>query len=136
MSYDKPRINLMDSGIDILMKMSGGNPGALRVCMDILQRNSGIDPDDAMGGIGPLLSLDVHDIYESQIWILYKDVCGENLESMLAFMRAVQLGYATESELKNAVRNESIQSDRLNELIAAVRKHLPHFGISQEAQAA
>lgn len=85
------RIEGIDTMFDVVRKMSGGNPGALTVCMDILEQGETIDPDGAMGGLGVLLSLDTLGVYEHRIWMFYKDVCSEDLPTMLAVDRACQL---------------------------------------------
>lgn len=103
MSYDNPRITLKDSMMEIMIKMSGGNPGALRVLLQIVKQSPKIDPQGAMEGLGPLLGLDTENIYEERIWMLYKDVCGLDMVKMLACLRASQLGLITSSQLSEAV---------------------------------
>ncbi len=46
------RITLTDTPIDIMKKLSEGNPGALSVLMQLLKDDGKIDPQDIMGGIG------------------------------------------------------------------------------------
>lgn len=133
MSYDNPRIDLSDTSMSMLMKMSVGNSGALTVLMETMKKGASIDPDCAFGDIGAILALDTHDIYGSDIWILYKDVCGSNLVSMLGLLRAVQLGFATEFELKHAITRYQIAPDRLAELLAKVKERLPKFGAESVA---
>jgi hypothetical protein len=136
MSYDKPRIKLEDTTLDILTKMSDGNPGALNVMMQLLKEGRAIDPDDFMGGLGVILSLDTHDIYGSHIWILFKDVSGSDLVTMCALLRAVQLGYLSESELVNAISNHKMEPARIQEMVQKVKDRLPKFGRIEHAQAA
>ena len=65
------KIKLGDSLLDVMMKMSEKNPGALRVLMEIIQSKYGLQR---------VLDLDDMGIYGSQIWVGYKDHCGSNLE--------------------------------------------------------
>ena len=81
----KTKLDLKDSMQEMLFKMSEGNPGALTVLLVILEKGEQIDPDGAMRGIGPILSLDSLGCYGSKIWMLYKDVCGQNLVKTLPF---------------------------------------------------
>jgi len=66
-------INLSDSTQDTLVKMSEGNPGAISVLMQLLQRD---DPAALM----TLLSLDDMNMRGPQIWVGYKDHCGSDIE--------------------------------------------------------
>jgi hypothetical protein len=127
MSYDNPRIQLTDSTMDVLMKMSDGNPGALHVLVDVLQGSNAIDPQDVLGGLGAILSLDTYDVYGSEIYILYKYVCKQIFVNFLAFLRAVQLGITSKSELHSAIKKESIDPSRMDELLAAVKDQLSEF---------
>ena len=70
------RLDLKDTAQDVVAKLSEGNPGAMSVCMEIITQGKTIDPDDFMGGMSALLSLDSHGIYGTYIYLLHNDVCG------------------------------------------------------------
>lgn len=125
----KTRIELHDTTLSMIMKMSGGNPGAVNVLAQILKEGATIDPDDFMGGLGTVLSLDTHGIYEEKIWMLYKDICGESIVNTIGVLRAVQLGYMRESELTTALAQNyaKLPDGRLEEVLAQVRERLPAF---------
>lgn len=113
---ENPRISLEMNMIDTVLAITGGNPGALRICVDVLDRTSEIDPKNTLRGFGLLILLDTYGIYESDIWLLYKDVCGESLSKMIACLRAVHLGGlggCTEAALKHAIqhRGEGLDLD-------------------------
>lgn len=127
MSYDNPRIQMHHTMMDIIIAMSDGNPGAVSVLSRIVRDNPKIDPDDFMGGVGPVLGLDTADIYGPDIWRLYKDVCEQNLIYMLALLRATQLGIVTESSVKRAIAR-GIYEDPLEGVLARVQARLPQFG--------
>ena len=127
------RINLMDSGKDVLIKMAGGNPGALTVLMGMLKDGGQIDPDGFMGGMGAILSLDTHKIYEERIWMFYKDVCGGNLTDMLGVLRAVQLGFLAEATLNKAINGH--YGIDVEALMVQVRERLPRFKKAEKVQA-
>lgn len=128
MSYLEPRIELTDTVFDIIGKMSEGNPGAVTVMLDLFGQATKIDPDSALNGLGPWLALDTLDIYGSRIWMFYKDVCNEHIGTMIGLMRAVQLGYLTETTLTRAVDGvQPLTADYIEQLIGQVRDFLPAF---------
>lgn len=73
-------INLSDSTKDVVMKMAEGNPGAISVLTQLLNSD---DPAALM----LLLDLDDMNIRGSQIWVGYKDHCGEDLEKFTQAIR-------------------------------------------------
>ena len=95
--------DLSDTPSDIIAKLADGNPGAARVMADMFVQTPEIDPQNMLGGRGSVLFLDMLGIYGSRIWMLYKDVCGQDMKKMLAALRAVQMGLRTRSELLSAV---------------------------------
>lgn len=123
----KGKIQLEDNLLSMASKMSEGNPGALFVIMEIITHGSEIDPDcGPLGPIAPVLDLDMLEIYGPRIWMLYKDVCGENLRTMCAVLRAWQLGFTTERAIKSAVDNYGEGID-VSALVAQVEDRLPNF---------
>ncbi|KKM06858.1 hypothetical protein LCGC14_1739770, partial [marine sediment metagenome] len=102
---NKTRLELSDSTTDAIVKMSEGNPGALSVCMQLLTKIAEIDPDLTMGGLSTLLLLDTLGIYGSEIWMLYKDVCGEDIADTITILRGYQLGFIDENKLRHAINN-------------------------------
>ena len=123
------RITGNDTTESMLKKMSEGNPGGLRVCMDILTHTPKFDPTNAIGGIGPILLLDTLGIYGSRIWMLYKDVCGERLPYCLATIRGFQLGIVSKADLNYAIDN---YGDGINveEIAAKVCERIPEFNLT------
>jgi hypothetical protein len=129
----KERIQLTDSTLDILIKMSDGNPGALTVLMRMLKEGGAIDPQSFAGGLGAILSMDSHGIHGSRVWMLYKDVCKESSESTLAVLRACQLGQLSESTMLTAIDTYG-QGVDVAAIVASVKERLPQFG-AKEADA-
>lgn len=121
------RIQLEDDMTATLIKMAEGNPGAATVLMGIIKDCEKIDPDSAFGGLGVILSLDTYGIYGPRIWMLYKDVCEQDLIKTLAVLRGVQLGLLDEAILSNAIDNRGAGLD-VNDILDLVRKELPEFG--------
>ena len=123
------RIKLHMTMPDMFYAMSEGNPGALMVCMQMFKDGEAIDPHSFAGGLSPILSMDTHRIYGADIWMLYKDVCGEDLTKTLAVLRAVQLGIISEGDLRGAIANRDHALDP-DQLLAAVQERLPRFGVA------
>ena len=131
MTTTTQRIGLYDDIQTIMVKMCEGNPDAASVIIEIIKRNKDIDPDDAMGGFGPLLSLDMAGIYGPSIWVLYKDTCGQDLIKMLAVLRGYQLGFITQEQLnvaadRNGARGQNVVD--VEATLTKVKQELPDFG--------
>jgi hypothetical protein len=121
------KIKLTDNLADIFFKLSEGNPGALNVLVTIV-KDEDIDPDDFLGPLGTLLSFDTHQIYGSNIWILYKDICGESIVKTVAVLRACQLGFIAEEVIHQAINiHSAIGILDPDNLYQQVKKRLPRF---------
>lgn len=105
------RLELTDTGVDMLMKMAEGNPGAISAMTTILEKHDTIDPQAALGGIGAIMSLDDYEIYGTNIYILYSDKCGRDIRKMLMIMRATQLGFLSPNKLKEMANDQRRQVD-------------------------
>ncbi len=125
MSYENPRVQLNDSIVDVVTKMAGGNPGAATVLVQMLKESPKIDPQSAFGGLGAILSLDTENIYEERIWMLYKDMCGQDMVKTLACLRASQLGFITNSQLNQAI--DGVIGLDVDGLLVKVKKRLKEF---------
>ena len=113
--------------LQIIQVMCGGNPGAIRVCVDVLKMGNAIDPQ-SWNEIAPILDLDTLGIYKDRIWVLYKYVCNENLGMMLAVLRAWQMGQLA-GMTKEAIHNAIYQRGGidLEAVVTAVKEQLPDF---------
>ena len=105
------RLSLMDSGIDIISKMSEGNPGSIQAIIEILKEHDAIDPQAFMGGVGAIMMLDTWEIYGTDIYVLWADKCRRDTRKMLMLMRATQLGLYPQSDL------QALASDQTSELL-------------------
>jgi len=94
------KIELNDSGMDIMIKMSDGNPGAIQALMELMSNNSKIDPESAFGEYAAILFLDNEEIYGSDIYILWNDKCNRDIRLLIMLLRATQLGIFSSSKLK------------------------------------
>lgn len=105
------RIDLMDTGMSAVMKMVDGNPGAMMALIEMMEKYPSIDPQSAFGPLTPVLSLDTHGIYGSEIYILFSDKCGRDVRKMALLLRAVQLGFRSSSWLKALARDQCHQNN-------------------------
>jgi hypothetical protein len=119
------RITLKMSTMDLLMELSEGNPGALTAMLTLMNDAPMIDPQAWAGELQPLLSLDAHAIYGSQIWVLYKDVCGQSSLNVLTLLRAVQLGLTPATTLQRLGRLNVIDFELL---LSQVQAKVKDFG--------
>ena len=122
----KERIGMEDTLMSATLKLSEGNPGAATVLVKSLQEGPKIDPDDFAGPFGVMLGLDTMGIYGPRIWMLFKDVCGQDMTKMVACLRGVQLGLMNEAKLDHAIdhRGEGLDVDTI---MIDVCKTLPRF---------
>jgi hypothetical protein len=121
------RIQLSDTVQDVIYTLSEGLPGAIRVLVETLQRAESIDPDNLLGSIGVFCFLDEYGIYGSRLWMLYKDVCGEDLVKTIAMIRACQLGIIGLDELNMAIDGQRNLDASM--VLAQVQEQLPAFGV-------
>ncbi len=119
------RIQLTDTTQDVVVKLSDGNPGCMNVCVKILRDSAKIDPQSA-GPLFTLLTFDTLGIYGSRVWMLYKDVCKENLTDTLGVMRGFQLGIITAPQLNHAIDNYGDGLD-VKDVVTQVRERLSEF---------
>ncbi len=92
------RLTLTDSGMDMIMKMSEGNPGAATALMEIFKPND-IDPQSALGPLGPISHFDNLGIYGSHVYILWSDICGRDVHKLILLTRSYQLGLISQQRL-------------------------------------
>ena len=125
------RINLNDDLQSAIIKMADGNPGALTVLMRLLQPEANeIDPDNLMGGLGNILSLDSIGIYGTDIYVLMNDICENNMVKFITVLRSHQLGLIGADELRNACGRQDRSGKKMINILALhekVKSQLPKF---------
>ena len=125
------RLDLKDSAMEMVGKLSNGNPGAATALFEMLTLGAKVDPDSFAAGFTGLLNLDSFGIYGTDIYVLYSDICERNVTKTLAVLRAVQLGLFDREILKNACSRQDYSGKALvpvDELLAMVQNELPNFG--------
>lgn len=94
--------------IEVVQIMSEGNPGAIRVMVEILRKLL------AEKGIALILALDDMNIRGTQIWIGYKDHCHENVDE---FIRIVSGSMQTRRPLINTINAEGLRGNHAEEAV-------------------
>lgn len=122
------RVELTDSTLRIMAKMAEGNPGAATVLVRLLKEGNAIDQQALIGngGVAAILTLDSCEIYGSRIWLLYKDVCKEDLVKTMAVLRAFQCGITRIEEINIAIDNRGQGLD-VEAILVAVKAELKGF---------
>lgn len=122
------RLKLEQSLPEAVLAMSEGYPGAMTVLMNSIEKSPSIDPDAAMlGGFSFLMNLDTFGIYGSDIWILYKDICRENLSHAIGLVRAVQCGCVSKNDLLEAIKAERGHRLDVQSALVKLKETLPNF---------
>jgi hypothetical protein len=88
---------------DMVLKMCDGNPGCIRVLMDLAKYTPEIDKASALGGFGPITMFDEWGIYGSKVWVFFKDLCEQKLWKVIGLTRAVQCGFTSREKLVSAI---------------------------------
>lgn len=127
------KLTLEMNGMDIIVQMSDGNPGAASVCMELVAVNQHIDPNSALGSFGTIMFLDELGIYGSDIWSLYKYVCYEKVGTMIAIVRAVQLGFLAKADLIAKIKDPMSDPLNVDDLVEKVIGKLDKFNITYGA---
>ena len=100
----KNKLRLDMTGRESIMLMSDGSPGALNVLLELAKYNAEVDPDSVLGSMSTMCGMDESGIYGSDIWVLYKDLCGGNAVMLMALFRGVQLGLIRKENILHDMR--------------------------------
>lgn len=126
------KITLADNAMSAVIKMCEGNPGAMTALMEVVKYGEQVDPNDFMGGLEKILALDTLEIYGTDIYVLWNDICDRNTSKMIAVLRANQLGFISGQILKDACHRQD-RSGRdiipVEELYSKVIERLPDFDL-------
>jgi hypothetical protein len=126
------RITLCDNAKSAVIKMCEGNPGAITALMEILKCAKQVDPDDFMGGLGKILALDTLEIYGTNIYVLWNDICDRNTSKMIAVLSAYLLGFISDQLLKDACHRQDRSGREIipvEELYVKVVERFPRFDL-------
>jgi hypothetical protein len=128
-NYNTARIKYGMSGMDIMTTLADGNPGAITALLQLRQAEPIVDPNSAWKGYGPMFTLDTNGVYGSRIWMIFKDVCGQDPALVIALLRARQLGFLTTNELDFGIDNYG-QGINIEDLVKQVTDYLDNFNVN------
>jgi len=127
------RIQLTDTLVEMIVKMTEGNPGATKAIGSMIHITSVIDPDCAFGLRGPIIYLDSYGIYGSAIYTLYNDHCNRNPHKMLVLLRAAQMGIFNSNKLyqlsQDQTRENSISTEEWDRIVGELKEKLPSMNV-------
>lgn len=84
-----------DSTMDLMVKMSEGNPGALMFCTELFKMGS--------KGVVTLINLDDIGLYGDKLYMLWSDCCGRDAEKVVKVVNAVNFGKVSKEEIHERV---------------------------------
>jgi len=90
-------LELRDNTVNIIKKMGKGNPGAMSVLIKLLQSKDVVTRKNTTTDY--ILDMDRLGIYGENIWILYKDLCSERLNVLMAILYAQRTGNLDTTQL-------------------------------------
>lgn len=85
------KIQLTDTIMDIMVKMSEGNPGALTCLMEMIKKKDWY--------IIMILHLDTLELYGSKLYMLWNDCCDRDLVKMELVLRNNQMGKLSKEDI-------------------------------------
>ena len=94
------KLAISDSKMDMIMKMGNGNPGAMNIIMNMLDG----DMDKTSKNVMLLCHLDHFEVYGSDLYVLFNDVCHQSPGDFEYLIRAAQMGLVTKEQLHEACR--------------------------------
>lgn len=119
---------------DAVVKMSRGNPGAMQAMLEAGNHAKRVDPS-GLGWLGPILMLDALEIYGTDIYVLWADICNRNTSKFIGIIRAVQLGLLSDSTLKDAASRQDYSGRKLiplDQVLEKVKEKLSDFTIDED----
>ena len=97
------RIAISDELVTGLTNMSEGNPGALNVLMQLVNRSAKMELTNVCSLFDYFSRLDSLEVYGASIWILYKDICGEKIEVMVEVLNAVGNNTVSQMDITKSI---------------------------------
>lgn len=99
---NRERIKFTDTGMDIVIKMANGNPGAMTCLMDMLKYTS---EGSQMPGLFLILNLDTLGLYGEKIYMLWNDCCDRDMAQMELVLRNWHMGHLAAYEIMENLSN-------------------------------
>lgn len=105
------RITTMDSWESVLTKLCEGNPGAINACCTLFKKSKRVYP--YRDGYEYIIALDSIGIYGTDIYVLWNDICQQDLAKMIAMLRIAKRDPNKADLLKDACSRQDRSGRRL-----------------------
>lgn len=92
---------LQDDFNDILINMSEGNPGSLRVLFEILKAKE----NDIITSLEAFSTLNDMKLYGAHLYMLWNDCCGNDINKTLLVIQKYREGKITDNDINERIRN-------------------------------
>lgn len=89
------RLTPQDTTMDLMLKMSEGNPGALTTCMELFQLGT--------PGVVALINLDDIGLYGEKLYMLWNDCCGRDASKVVRVVEARNFGKLSDQDIRDHV---------------------------------
>lgn len=108
------KIQLTDDTMEILYKMSEGNPGAISILTKLLSKETTQELVDSI--INVILPLDTLGVYGSKLYMLWVDACDNNTDKVKKVIELWRNGKLTKEEIhENLNQNYAKPFDQVEE---------------------
>jgi len=89
------KLTPQDTTMDLMLKMSEGNPGALMACMELFKLGT--------PGVVALINLDDIGLYGEKLYMLWNDCCGRDAEKVVKVVKARNFGKLSDKDILDRV---------------------------------
>lgn len=105
------KITMIDNAESALAKICEGNPGAINACCCIIKEGAKVYP--YVDGWEYIILLDKLEIYGSDIYVLWNDICQRGTRKMTAALRIAKIDPAKADVLKDACHRQDYSGRKL-----------------------
>ena len=95
------KINYNDTIIEVITKLSEGNPGALSVLSELIESYNG----DTLKLLPEYLTIDSMELYGSQLYMLWNDCCNRKIEKVKKVLELYRKGKINSNDIDERIKN-------------------------------
>jgi len=114
-----------------VVRLADRNLGAVDALMALLRGSAEIDPDNVLGGMAPLINLNMLGIHGTSIYVLWNYKCRRDTRRLVMLLRAVQLGLISHTKVQkmaaDKMRQVNLTGEEWADLDTAVCSRLTGF---------
>lgn len=105
------RITILDDAKSALVKICEGNPGAINACCRMIKEGAAVYP--YVDGWEYIILLDTLEIYGSDIYVLWSDICQRDTQKMIAALKVAKIDAYKADVLKDACHRQDYSGRKL-----------------------